>query len=350
MTCSWKKLARRVATLIKFRRSSSDPPANKTSLPAPTASLNSTLQDAKAAAADDTKLALDATVEKAPGPHFSLHDLENFAKQELEDIAQVVDELKNAKNHTVREMTKYAEHVVNGVGHVIQYVEVFAGLHPAAEAVVGAVKKVVGLEKQRHENDAHIAVIHTYMINTVFHLNVLGSISHDQLSHVESHMQSVCHNFKTTINEFGMFVDVYHNQWQKIYKFLFAEHHREKLEHFRVTFSNYRGDLDRLSVMVNGKQLSTVSSNVTRTLSHLDEVLNKSGDIFKLVDKFDSRLEGIEEWIMAHGGASGVIQSDQYLEELGIKLNERITDNMKVVLRTEFDQILQGHEQVSHVI
>ncbi|KAI0687365.1 hypothetical protein C8Q76DRAFT_635502, partial [Earliella scabrosa] len=226
-----------------------------------------------------------------------------------------------------------AGQVVNGVESVLTYVSTIAQIHPIANIVVSAVKKVVELEKLRHENHAQIAQVHGSMVSAVYHLKVLVPVTHAE-DDLKVHLETTFHSMERTIKEFG---SLYHKCWQKIFKVLMATHHNKKLTEFNVRFDQHRVELDRV-----------VSTRFTATtLRQLDTLVYNTQHIMQRLPHIDPdpELAAAETFVEVHGGAAAIIGDDQLLQELGEMLHERVTDPIKATLREDFEVLLQKNAE-----
>ncbi|KAI0662840.1 hypothetical protein C8Q70DRAFT_474436 [Cubamyces menziesii] len=239
----------------------------------------------------------------------SIKRLEPQAEDEVEEVERILDQLPLI--HGRQEAEEMAKKLVEGVSHVIDYLGAVAQLHPAAGIVVGALSQVVSLELQRHENNAHIVVVHTTMVKTVYHVRFLARIQVKFEEDIEERMKIIFKHMGETIRDFGAFVDTYHTCWQKTYKVLFAHVHKRKLEHFGNRFQQHKEDLDEMKKTLTQMQLSTVILNTEKILNALK------------IDEPD--VQKAEAFIQRNGGP------------------DEATLGMKEMLRQGFDDVLEKH-------
>ncbi|KAH9887585.1 hypothetical protein C8Q73DRAFT_204890 [Cubamyces lactineus] len=257
----------------------------------------------------------------------SIKRLEPQAEDEVEEVERILDQLPLI--HGRQEAEEMAKKLVEGVSHVIDYLGAVAQLHPAAGIVVGALSQVVSLELQRHENNAHIVVVHTTMVKTVYHVRFLARIQVKFEEDIEERMKVIFKHMGETIRDFGAFVDTYHTCWQKTYKVLFAHVHKRKLEHFGNRFQQHKEDLDEMKKTLTQMQLSTVVLNTEKILNALRIE--------------DPDVQKAEEFVKQNGGADEVRQNPELVDAVASILQEKATLGMKEMLRQDFDDVLEKH-------
>ncbi|KAI0772554.1 hypothetical protein BD413DRAFT_670879 [Trametes elegans] len=258
----------------------------------------------------------------------SIGRLEPMAENEIEQVGKILEQLPlTHRRQDVEEMTK---RIVEGVNHVVDFLGAIAQMHPWAGFAVDAFSKFIKLEIQRHENDAHIIVVHTTMVKTVYHLNFLSRVQVDKLEKdLEGHMAFLLDNMVKTIRDFGAFVDTYHLCWQKTYKLLFSHIHKKKLENFSGRFEKHREDLDEMRKTVTQMQLSVILANTESLLGQLR------------ID--DPDLKQAEAYMIDKGGPEVVMQDPNLIDGMAELLQEKATPRMKEILRRGFDDLLEEH-------
>ncbi|KAI8984923.1 hypothetical protein BD414DRAFT_547547, partial [Trametes punicea] len=246
--------------------------------------------------------------------------LEPQAESEIEDVSKLLDSLPLA--HARQDLEDLTKKIVEG--------------------------KVVSLERQRHENNAHIVVVHATMVKTVYHVRFLTRIPKGSEKDLEKRMNVIFDHMVGTIREFGKFSHTYayHACWQRTYKVLFAHMHKQKLEQFNRSFQQHREDLDEMRKTLNQMQLFTVLTNTESILKRLQVV--------------DPDVEKAETFIRQNGGADKVRQvsngqeclmmqpgrqDPELVERVAAILQEKATLGMKETLRQGFDELLEKHTE-----
>ncbi|KAI9063508.1 hypothetical protein FKP32DRAFT_724551 [Trametes sanguinea] len=257
----------------------------------------------------------------------SLNRLEPQAEKEIEDVSKILDSLPLA--HARQDIEEITKQVVEGVSHVLDYMGVVAQVHPIAGIVVGALSKVVSMEKQRHENNAHIVVVHATMVKTVYHVRFLARIPAKDEADFADRLNVIFQHMYGTIRDFGAFVDTYHGCWQKTYKVLFSHVHKEKLENFNKRFQQHREDLDEMRKTLTQVQMSNILTNT-------EEILHRLQD-------FDPDVQKAEKFVRENGGADRVRADPALVDKVANILQERATVGMKENLRQGFDDLLEKH-------
>ncbi|KAL7282001.1 hypothetical protein ACG7TL_003468 [Trametes sanguinea] len=257
----------------------------------------------------------------------SLTRLEPQAEKEIEDVSKMLDSLLLV--HARQEVEEITKQVVEGVSHVLDYMGIVAQAHPIAAIVVGALSKVVSMEKQRHENNAHIVVVHATMVKTVYHVRFLARIPAKAEADLEERLNVIFQHMSGTIRDFGAFVDTYHGCWQKTYKVLFSHVHKEKLESFNARFQQHREDLDEMRKTLTQVQMTNVLTNTEEILKRLKNV--------------DPDVQKAEAFVRDNGGADNVRTNPALVEQVANILQERATVSMKENLRQGFDDLLEKH-------
>ncbi|CDO74209.1 hypothetical protein BN946_scf185043.g261 [Trametes cinnabarina] len=265
----------------------------------------------------------------------SLSRLEPQAENEIEEVSKFLDKLPLA--HARQEFEDIAKQMVEGVSHVLDYLGAVAQLHPVAgvrlqlpmfwnvtnphpcyvQIVVGALTKVVNLEKQRHENNAHIVVVHATMVKTVYHVRFLTRIPLKVEEDLEEKLRVIFTHMVGTIREFD--------------KVLFSHIHKEKLEHFNARFQQHREDLDEIRKTLNQIQIATVLNNT-------EEILRKLRAV-----RADPDILEAEAFIRENGGTDSVRMDPRLIEQVAGILQEKATSGMKETLRMGFDGVLEKH-------
>ncbi|KAI0829258.1 hypothetical protein BC628DRAFT_1116440 [Trametes gibbosa] len=297
-------------------------------------------------------------------PQESLERLEPKAENEIEEVGEMLKELTSL--HGTAELEEVAKKLVEGVSNVLEYLGAVAEIHPIAGIVVSALTRVVNLELQRHENNAHIVVVHATMVKTVYHVRFLTRIQTKFEEELEQRLNVIFNHMVNTIREFGAcypaqrhgfltsatmqedlssertycvhnqlllthpyLCSTYHTCWQKTYKVLFSHIHKKKLEHFSSRFQQHREDLDEMRKTMTQMQLASVFDNTEEILRRLRVV--------------DPEVEKAETFVRENGGADVVRLNPELVDQVAAILHEKATVGMKEILRQGFDDILEKH-------
>ncbi|KAI0676683.1 hypothetical protein C8Q78DRAFT_38191 [Trametes maxima] len=264
----------------------------------------------------------------------SIRRLEPMAEDEVEEVSKMLDSLPLL--HGRQEVEDIAKKLVEGVHHVLEYLDVVAQLHPIAGIVVGAFRSVVKLEIGRHENDAHIVVVHTTMVKTVYHLKFLTRVQSKLEDDLKEQMNVIFRHMSDTIRDFGAFVNTYHTCWQKTYKMLFSPIHRRKLESFNGRFQQHKEDLDTVKSTITHMQLAALIDNT-------EQLLDNTDDILKRLQIDDPDVRAAEAFVSSHGGPEEVRKNSDLIDRVAALLHEKVTAGMKENLELGFDGLMEKH-------
>ncbi|KAI0714009.1 hypothetical protein C8T65DRAFT_828950 [Cerioporus squamosus] len=250
---------------------------------------------------------------------------------------------------TLGEVEKVADKIIHTVDYILKFVEHLAELHPIAKIVHGALAAFVQVYKLHSENDIRIVIVYKHMLDAVNCIRVLREIEgpEDELTkNVEETFQQMV----STIKDFGAYVDLYHGQWQRLYKLLLAHRHHEKLKHLHEAFQEHRAALER---MLNARiarrthcQLKSLSTTMTDVKASTDRMEAILAHVAKL-----ERVDHAEatDFIEEHG-ADQIVQDDELLAKLGSLLHEKVTETMKETLRRDFNDLLEIHRRVASLL
>ncbi|KAI0352776.1 hypothetical protein OH77DRAFT_1428198 [Trametes cingulata] len=248
------------------------------------------------------------------------------AAQGLNDAQSVLDSLQlHLTKQQVNDVTKK---VMEGTSHVLDYLGAVASAHPVAQMVVTVLTGVVNMELTRHENNAHIVVVHATMMNTVYHVGFLTEVQRTIEEDVNGKLHTIVGSMAKTIGEFGAFVDAYHTRWQKTYKVLFSAVHRKKLEHFSKTFEQHREELNEMRKTLTQLQLTTIIDNTSKILSRLQFL--------------DQDMKAAEEFVRSNGGPDAVRQNPELVDKVAGMVHEKATAGMKETLSQGFEELLKN--------
>ncbi|KAI0751652.1 hypothetical protein C8Q80DRAFT_590719 [Daedaleopsis nitida] len=236
--------------------------------------------------------------------------------------------------HTNTEVEDVVKKMLNGAHNIIEFLQCVAKLHPYAEIVCKAVSGVINLVKTYRENDMRIVHVHLTIVNTVCRLK---NVPHDQeeghhLNHLYDHTLD---GMAQTINDFVHFVEQYYRAcppWRKIFKVIFSADHEKTLTELNERFRHQRKELERVST-------DKVHDSMFRRL----DALQMQNDQIRLamLHRVDPDLSKGEAFIMAHGGAQNVLQSDELMTALAAEIEGRMTESMMETLRNDFKKMLQ---------
>ncbi|KAI0329933.1 hypothetical protein GY45DRAFT_1371176 [Cubamyces sp. BRFM 1775] len=261
----------------------------------------------------------------------NLNDLESFAEKKVEEMTRTLDRLKYV--HVKSEADKLAKQLFQSARRALGFLEGLGQLHPFASGVVKAVSIVVNQECQRHENDAHIAIVHTSMLKTVFHLRFLNhgnSTSYDGELSLNEVMEVLCKNMVGTIHSFGAFVDMYHTHWQRTVKFIFSHEHKRKLEQFGEEFDQLRREMDDIYKSKMQIQLTTAVANTT-------EILN-------ILRFSDPNTQLLAQLALRRDGNDGGPRTDKaVIEKVAAHMKEKVTHTMLNALDKDYNELVQRH-------
>ncbi|KAI0637621.1 hypothetical protein C8Q77DRAFT_1214685 [Trametes polyzona] len=250
-------------------------------------------------------------------------------QENLAPIASTAEHPLDGLNEVLEQLEPKAENEIEEVGAML---EELASLHGeqeleeiAKKVVEGA---VVSLERQRHENNAHIVVVHATMVKTVYHVRFLTRIQAKFEEELEERLNIIFNHMVDTIREFGI---AYHSCWQKTYKVLFSHLHKRKLEHFSSRFQQHREDLDEMRKTMTQMQLASVFDNTEEILRRIRAV--------------DPDVSKAEAFIDRNGGSDAVRmrQNPEFVDQVAVILHEKATLGMKETLRQGFDDLLEKH-------
>ncbi|KAH9887589.1 hypothetical protein C8Q73DRAFT_205090 [Cubamyces lactineus] len=259
---------------------------------------------------------------------------ESLAERELEEVTRLLDQLTHV--HHRNEANELAKNVFRGTRSALNFLNDLAQLHPIIDGVVKAVSVVIDLEFQRLQDDPCIAVVHTTMIKTVFHLRYLNRVSNVfEESPLKGAMEIMCNNIAHTVRKFGEFVDTYHIHWQRTVKFLFSYAYKKQLQHLGEEFERLRRDLDEM-------YRSTTQIQIAPAITNTTEILNS----IHLIDPDMLQAQHVAE---ASGGVEAVLQSPTHIEEVAAQMGENVTHTMLSVLQGGFDGLLQKHAPRYHM-
>ncbi|KAI0643614.1 hypothetical protein C8Q79DRAFT_1002247 [Trametes meyenii] len=235
----------------------------------------------------------------------SIKRLEPMAEDEVEEVSRLLDSLPTL--HGRQEVEDIAKKLVEG--------------------------SVVKLEIGRHENDAHIVVVHTTMVKTVYHLKFLTRIQTKLEDDLKEQMDVIFKHMSDTIRDFGA---TYHTCWQKTYKTLFSPIHRKKLEAFNGQFQQHREDLDAMRSTITHMQLAALINNTER-------LIDNTSDILKRLEIDDPDVREAEAFVVNHGGPDQVRKNPDLVDGVAALLREKATAGMKENLQLGFDELLEKH-------
>ncbi|KAH9853377.1 hypothetical protein C2E23DRAFT_121211 [Lenzites betulinus] len=261
--------------------------------------------------------------------HQSLNRLERDAETDIAQVDQMLEALKS--QHHAAQVAEIARKLVGGVSHVLEYLQIVAQIHPIAGIVVAALKKVVSLEIQRHENKAQIAVVHATMVKTVFQVRFLARFQNKFEDDLDKELKTIFTSMGNTMSDFGHFVETYNTCWQRTYKLLFSDTHKKELDFFSKRFHQQREELDEISKTIMEVQLASVLENT-------EEILQKLR-----VNTVDPDVEKAEAFVRKNGGADVVRMNSNLVDQVAAMLHEKATASMKETLRLGFDDLLEKH-------
>ncbi|KAI0662842.1 hypothetical protein C8Q70DRAFT_474569 [Cubamyces menziesii] len=254
----------------------------------------------------------------------NLDSLESLVQNNLDAASHRLEQLKYVHNKT--DADKVAKKIIQGTSSALEFLHGLADAHPIASIVVN-------LERQRHENDAHIAVVHTSMLKAVFHLRILNH--EDQSSHKDSAslnaaMKELCESMTAKIHSFGEFVDSYHGHWQRTVKFVFSYVLRKKLEDFSQEFDKLVREMDSIYKSTMQIQMATVVTNTTEILRRLSFEDPDARHLKHLVPKKE--------------GDDATLRNNQdHIKKVAAQMKEKLTHTMRGVLQEDYDNFLQRH-------
>ncbi|KAI0366225.1 hypothetical protein BV20DRAFT_1002805 [Pilatotrama ljubarskyi] len=200
-----------------------------------------------------------------------------------------------------------AKKIVEGVNSILDYVSVVADMHPIASVLVG-------MEKQRHENNARIVVVHAAMVDSVYHIGFLTRVHESRIEdELRDKLEALFDKMATTITQFD--------------KVIFSAVHKQRLEHFSSTFHRQKEQLTEMGHIMVQMQLSTLSDSIGELLSQLRMP--------------DTDMEEAEVFVLQHGGPDAVRKNPALVDRVAEILHEKATMGMKEILSQGFEGLLE---------
>ncbi|KAI0637623.1 hypothetical protein C8Q77DRAFT_1047262 [Trametes polyzona] len=233
------------------------------------------------------------------------------AEREMSEITQLLGQLSST--HTSGDKAKkVASDIVQGTKSVFDLIKHVAKLHPAAEVALD-------LELQHQENDAQIVAVHAKMVKTVYHLKVLNELPADEEKILEEGMRSLFSNMAETIRNFA--------------KFLFAHHHKSKLEDFTKRFQLHREEMEDMF-----KSTAHV---------HLGKISDDTSEILRILHALQPQPPKAAQDIIARaGGVDTVMKDPKLVDKVAKTFDERASFSMKKILAEGHPALLDKHQYV----